>query len=196
MNSRAPQSQRGTSLVEVLVTMVILAIGLLALAGLQARLHVLQIESYQRAQALIILRDMASRITNNRYDAPSYVTATPLGVLTPLGTGAACPGAGVTRQEADVAEWCNIIKGASETVAAGTVMVGTLVGGRGCIESIPGVADEYLLTVAWQGLAPISAPPASVACGQDEYDGAAGSQCVNDLCRRVVTTVIHIPTLI
>ena len=55
--------------------MVILAIGLLALAGLQARLHVLQIESYQRAQALIILSDMAGRITNNRYDAPLYVTA-------------------------------------------------------------------------------------------------------------------------
>ena len=78
-------SQRGTSLVEVLVTMVILAIGLLALAGLQARLHVLQIESYQRAQALILLQDMTSRIVNNRYDAASYVTAAP------LGTGAACP---------------------------------------------------------------------------------------------------------
>ena len=60
MNTYAtPHSQRGTSLVEVLVTMVILAIGLLALAGLQARLHVLQIESYQRAQALILLQDMA-----------------------------------------------------------------------------------------------------------------------------------------
>ena len=55
--------------------------------------------------------------------------------------------------------------------------------------------DEYLLTVAWQGLAPISAPPASVTCGEDDYDGGAGSQCVNDLCRRVVTTVIRIPTL-
>jgi type IV pilus assembly protein PilV len=187
MNSTAPQSQRGTSLIEVLVTMVILAIGLLALAGLQARLHVLQIESYQRAQALIILRDMAGRITNNRYAAASYVTASP------LGTGAACPTAVTTRQEADVAEWCNGILGASETVDAGTVMVGTLVGGRGCVESLGG--DEYLVTVAWQGLAPISAPPDSVACGLNSYDGGAGSQCLNDLCRRVVTTVIRIPTL-
>jgi type IV pilus assembly protein PilV len=177
--------QRGTSLVEVLVTMVILAIGLLALAGLQARLHVLQIESYQRAQALILLRDMANRITNNRYAAAAYVTAAP------LGTGAACPAGNATRQEADVAEWCNAILGSSETVNAGATMVGAMVGGRGCVEALGG--DEYLVTVAWQGLIPISAPPASVTCGVDEYDG--GAQCTNDLCRRVVTTVVRIPTL-
>ncbi len=185
MNTSAPQSQRGTSLVEVLVTMVILAIGLLALAGLQARLHVLQIESYQRAQALIILRDMAGRITNNRYAAASYDTAGS------LGTGAACPTATATRQESDLTEWCDAIVGASETL--GGANVGTLVGGRGCVEDLG--ADEYLVTVAWQGLAPISAPPASVTCGQNQYNGAAGTQCVNDLCRRVVTTVIRIPTL-
>ena len=186
MNHGAPRSQRGTSLVEVLVTMVILAIGLLALAGLQARLHVLQIESYQRAQALIILSDMAGRITNNRYDAVDYVTATP------LGTGAACPTTTLTRQEADVTEWCNQILGASETDTGGGA-VGAMVGGRGCVEALGG--DEYLVTVAWQGLIPISAPPATVTCGENAYDGDAGSQCLNDLCRRVVTTVIRIPTL-
>jgi type IV pilus assembly protein PilV len=185
MNPGAPQSQRGTSLLEVLVTMVILAIGLLALAGLQARLHVLQIESYQRAQALIILSDMAGRISNNRYAAASYVTGAP------LGTGAACPTAVTTRQEADVAEWCSGIIGASESLGGGSV--GSMVGGRGCVESLG--ADEYLVTVAWQGLAPISAPPASVTCGANTYDGGVGSQCVNDLCRRVVTTVIRIPDL-
>ena len=82
--------------------------------------------------------------------------------------------------------------GASETESGGGA-VGAMVGGRGCVEALGG--DEYLLTVAWQGLAPISAPPASVTCGEDDYDGGAGSQCVNDLCRRVVTTVIRIPTL-
>jgi type IV pilus assembly protein PilV len=183
MNSRAQQSQRGASLVEVLVTMVILAIGLLALAGLQARLHVLQIESYQRAQALILLRDMAGRISNNRYDAAGYVT------VSPLGTGAACPTTTGTRRQADVTEWCNTIIGASESLGGGNV--GTLVGGRGCVDDLGG--DQYLITVAWQGLAPISAPPAGVTCGVNSYDG--GTQCLNDLCRRVVTTVVRIPDL-
>ena len=68
-----------------------------------------------------------------------------------------------------------------------------MVGGRGCVEDIgPG---EYLVTVAWQGLAPISAPPASVACAAGLYDGGAGSPCIGDLCRRVVTTVVIIPPL-
>ena len=187
MKLSAPQSQQGTSLLEVLVTMVILAIGLLALAGLQARLHVLQIESYQRAQALILLQDMTSRVVNNRYAAAGYVTAAPLGP-----TGADCPTTTATRQEADATEWCNEIVGASETDTGGGA-VGAMVGGRGCVEALGG--DEYLLTVAWQGLAPISAPPASVTCGEGDYDGGVGSQCVNDLCRRVVTTVIRIPTL-
>jgi type IV pilus assembly protein PilV len=171
--------------------MVILAIGLLALAGLQARLHVLQIESYQRAQALILLGDMANRLTNNRYDAASYVT------VDPLGTGNPCPVAPANRQEADAVEWCNDLIGAGEELGGGNV--GTLVGGRGCVEGIAdsdgdGIDDEFMITVAWQGLAPVSAPPASVSCGADEYDDA-GTPCDDDLCRRVVTTVVRIPDL-
>ncbi|HEY0563491.1 MAG TPA: prepilin-type N-terminal cleavage/methylation domain-containing protein, partial [Methylophilus sp.] len=50
--------QQGSTLLEVLITIVILAIGLLGLAGLQSRLHVSEMESYQRAQALVLLNDM------------------------------------------------------------------------------------------------------------------------------------------
>ena len=67
--------QRGTTMPEVLVTIVIVAIGLLGLAGLQSRLQVSEMESYQRAQALMLLNDMANRITTNRNVAASYVTA-------------------------------------------------------------------------------------------------------------------------
>jgi len=52
--------------------------------------------------------------------------------------------------------------------------------------------------VAWQGVAPISAPRASIACGANDYNGAAGStssNCTADRCRRVVTTVVRIATL-
>ena len=113
MNISAPQSQRGTSLVEVLVTMVILAIGLLALAGLQARLHVLQIESYQRAQALILLqrhgephRQQSLRCCQLRHGGAARHRVPPVPTTT------------ATRQEADATEWCNEIMGASETLLA------------------------------------------------------------------------------
>jgi type IV pilus assembly protein PilV len=182
-----PRSQRGVTLVEVLVTMVILAVGLLGLVALQARVQVLQAESYQRAQALMLLKDMAGRIANNRNDANLYVT----GANAPVGVGGACPNAGATRREADVAEWCSALQGASETLGGGSV--GAMVGGRGCVEDLG--SGRYLVTVTWQGLAPISAPPAGVACAANQYDGGAGSACTNDLCRRAVTTIVRIPTL-
>lgn len=182
------QSHEGTTLVEVLVTMVILAIGLLGLIGLQGRLQVLQIEAYQRAQALMLVEDMASRLASNRYAAASYVTASP------VGAGMTCPvlGGTPTRQERDNAEWCSQLQGAAERTGGGT-NVGAMVGGRGCVEDLGG--GDYMVTVAWQGLAPLGAPPAGVTCGTGSYD-ATGTSCTGDLCRRVVTTIVRIPTLL
>ena len=178
--------QRGVALLEVLITMVILAIGLLGLAGLQMRLQASEMESYQRAQALILLNDMASRIATNRNAAASYVTTDP------LGAGMDCPTATSTQQEIDVSEWCGALQGAAETT--GTTSVGAMIGGRGCVESIGG--SQYMVTVTWQGLVPISAPPESVACGQGEYDSSeTGADCINDLCRRAITTIVSIATL-
>lgn len=183
-------SQCGVTLVEVLVTMVILAFGLLGLVALQARVQVLQAEAYQRAQALMLLKDMAGRLATNRNDALAYVVDPDDPVA-----DAACvaPAVGATRQENDSYEWCLALRGASETLDAGARNVGAMVGGRGCVEEL--VPGEYLVTVAWQGLAPISAPSAGAACAAGRYDGAAGSPCVDDLCRRVVTTVVIIPEL-
>ena len=45
--------QRGASLIEVLVTLVIVAFGLLGIVGMQARLQVSEMEAYQRSQALL-----------------------------------------------------------------------------------------------------------------------------------------------
>ncbi len=161
--------------------MVVLAIGLLGLVGLQARLQVLQMEAYQRAQALILLHDMTSRIQANRNDVANYVT-------TAIGVGGTCPATGASRREKDLNEWCTALQGAAEKI--GTSNVGAMVGGRGCVESLS--SNRYLVTVAWQGLAPLTAPPAGVTCGVSQYNG---STCTGDSCRRVVTTVVRIPTL-
>lgn len=183
--NRTAFRQSGISLIEMLVTMVILAIGLLGVMGLQSRMQQSEMESYQRSQALILLDDMANRLAANRNAAASYVTGTP------LGTGMTCPAVSGTRQQRDAAEWCAALQGAAETNAAGRV--GAMIGGRGCVQSLG--SDQYLITVAWQGLVPLNAPPSGVTCGQNSYDGAAGSQCVNDRCRRVVTTLVRVAPL-
>jgi type IV pilus assembly protein PilV len=176
--------QRGTSLIEVLVTVVIIAFGLLGLVGLQSRMQLSEMESYQRAQALVLLNDMANRIAVNRGMADQYEAA----------VGAEeCATSPTTRPEADLMEWCNALRGAAELTSGGN-STGAMLGGRGCVQRIP-PENEYMVTVAWQGLSPISAPPASVTCGVDEYDGGADSACTADRCRRVVTTIVRIATL-
>lgn len=177
--------QAGTTMLEVLVTIVILSLGLLGLAALQSRMQVSEMESYQRAQALVLAQDMANRLATNRTAASTYVTGSP------LGAGMTCPTTPVTRQEVDAAEWCNALQGAAEL--AGTSRVGALLGGRGCVESLG--SGRYMITVAWQGLAPIAAPAASISCGQNQYNGTAGSACSGDRCRRAVTTIVRIATL-
>ncbi|MFZ6048046.1 type IV pilus modification protein PilV [Pseudomonas sp. CR3202] len=173
--------QRGMTLIEVLVTILILSVGLLGMAALQARLQQSEMEAYQRSQALLLLDDMANRLAINRNNVAALVTGT-----TSVGVGTSTCG---SLGNSNKVEWCTALQGASES--QGNSKVGAMIGGRGCVEALGG--GEYLVTVAWQGLGPLSAPPASIACGKNQYDG--GSDCANDMCRRVVTTIVRIANL-
>lgn len=167
---------RGYILLEVLITIVILVIGLLGLAGLQLRTSVAETEAYQRAQALVLAQDMVDRMYANRtVTAAAGYNQNDLGtaiVNCNLLTGAAL----------DKCQWANALFGTSELTSGGT-SIGTLLGGRGCIT---GAGAEYFVTVAWQGLIPTVVPPA--ACGLNQY----GS---NDALRRAVTIRVVISTL-
>lgn len=183
--------QAGYTLIEVLITVVVLAIGLLGLANLQMKVHVSDAEAFQRAQAVNLLQDIAGRIEVNRANAVDYVT----GTANPLGTGDAQPtdctslAIGVVR---DRCEWSNALKGAAEK--KGTDDVGAMVGARGCITQIQaenasaGVcsAGIYRVTIAWQGMQETRAP--ALACGKDLYG--------TDAHRRVVssTVVVGLPS--
>ena len=75
----APVLQRGGLMIEVLITMVIAAFGLLGIAALQAKMQLAEMESYQRSHATILVRHIADRINANRKNAMAYVTSEPLG---------------------------------------------------------------------------------------------------------------------
>lgn len=190
-------SQRGATLVEVLITMVILLVGLLGLVALQARLQVAQIDTYQRAQAALLLSDMAQRIASNRINAQLYVT-TPKGEATAIGTGtASCDALTRTneRVQNDLREWCKLLQGASEYTVDSKL--GGLLGGRGCVEPIT-AGREYRISVAWQGLSSVPDLGASNTlgsqCGIGAYDG--GTACSAGTCRRVITTAVRIANLL
>src|SRR3546814_20890765 len=76
--------QMGFTLIEVLVTLLVIALGLLGLANLQAKMHLTEVEAYQRAQATLLLHDIGGRLrAAGNAGVASYVT----GTGAPLGTG-------------------------------------------------------------------------------------------------------------
>ncbi|MDL2355291.1 MAG: prepilin-type N-terminal cleavage/methylation domain-containing protein [Pseudomonadota bacterium] len=170
MNRPAARRQRGTSLLEVLITMVLLAFGLLGIAALQAKAQVGSIEAYQRAQAVLLLEDLQARINGNSGQADAYLSAGALGTGDALPADCSTVAAGSAR---DLCEWSGALKGAAELQSS--TKVGAMVGARGCVSQVQakdasaGVCTQgvYLITVAWQGLHPTLAP--ALACGKDLY---------------------------
>ncbi len=173
--------QAGTSLVEVLVTVVILAFGLIGIAVFQTKAQVASVEAYQRAQAVILLEDMRARIAANPSNAASYAHATNV-----LGNGQVSPPTSCTTETAganrDLCEWGLALRGAGEqqVAASGVSTVtnyGAMTGARGCITQVqapdptvnvckPGI---YRITVAWQGMLETKAP--DLTCGQNAFSG-------------------------
>jgi len=179
---------RGTSLIEVLVTIVILAFGLLGVAGLQSKIGVAEMESYQRAQALLALSQITERMSANTAQVAGYVTAGTVG--TGDAQPADCSGiaAGPNR---DVCEWSNALKGASEQRSGANA--GGMLGARGCITQLQApnpalgvcTAGVYQASVAWQGMVATATP--ALACG-------TGSYGASDAFRRVITTTVSFGT--
>jgi len=156
-------SERGATLIEVLVTIVILTFGLLGVAALQVRMQLAQAESYHRAHAVLLLQDMVDRVTANRNNALNYVTPAALGTGN---TVQDCTG--LTGAARDHCEWNNALLGAAEITASGQ-QAGGMIDARGCITNVVATMPrEFLVAVTWQGLSPTVAPT-STTCGQGLY---------------------------
>ena len=69
-------SQKGVGLIEILVALLVLAIGILGFVALQYRAVEATSESINRVQAMNIARDMAERIRANRDGFATYKTET------------------------------------------------------------------------------------------------------------------------
>lgn len=183
-----PARQRGATLIEVLISMIIILVALLGTAGLIARSGQAEMESYQRGQALTLLQDMVARLNANRQAVGCYVSGTTMTVqgssTVPPATCTGASNAQVATANADLAAWSAALLGSAEQTSANK-NVGAMIGALGCIETVDATNQIYRVTVAWQGLAKTAA--SSLPCGQ----GAFG----NDAYRRAVSVQVRIGVL-
>lgn len=198
----------GFSMLEVLLTIFIVTVGLLGLVGLQVVAQEQEFESYQRAQALVLMNDMVDRINTNRKAAACYAITTDSGGGLPyLGTagaskydvaGYSCPSlltnpTAAARAGLDLLFIDELLLGATETNTATTNKIGSIVGARACV-GFDAATQTYSVAVAWQGLNATFSPatwPTAPALARNCALNLYG----NDAQRRVVWTTMFIANL-
>lgn len=167
---RRLHGQRGATLIEILVALIILMVGLLGLIGVMIQSQRAQLESYQRAQAMLLVQDMASRINSNRVAADCYAVVATYGTGYTTTPDASACAAGNVAQKArvtqDLTDWDSLLKGSSEV--SGGNNVGAMLGARGCVAK-DAATGIFLVSVAWQGSQAAGAPPAAITCGTGSY---------------------------
>lgn len=210
MNNRRQARPRmsGLIMIEVLVSLVLVLLGILGLVGLQARAIQGETESYQRTQALVLLRAMVDSIEAHRQAATCFGSIT-TGTGTPyVGTGGTLPtvctatGIAATDQGAldAINAWSDMVSGAGET--AGGSSMGAMINGVGCVSLDLGATastpDMYTVAVAWQGLSdlPAATPANDASVGEKNAAACGGSTLFGSAARRrVVWTTIELAKL-
>lgn len=186
----AGNRQRGFSLIELLVSVVVFSVGLLAIAGLQTVSKRANLESLQRTAAAQVAYGLLEDMRTNGGAIANYVAAADLGGGTrgaepvPNCRGVAeCTAA--EKAAYDLWYWESVLDGDMETNANGPA--GGIVAPTICIDGpVGGGAGIYAVTVAWYGANAMGNAVAN-ACG-----AASGLYGANNENRRI----LQVPTYI
>lgn len=173
--------QRGFTILEIMITLVVTATGLLGLASLMSRTSAASLETAMRSRATVYLQDMVDRISSNRsgdwnealgmHGNHSHICPAPVNAIN------------------EACRWGNILAGTEDNTEGSTSF-----GYRGCLvalENAPdgsGHARTIQVTVAWASPKEGVAPPDT--CGQGELTEAG-----RDDQRRTVSAVVRLPLL-
>ncbi len=145
-NKQQPRgAQGGFTLIEVMVALLILAIGVLGVGSMQVQTYQHLRTSQHYGNAAALAGDMADRMFANASEARngSYVTS---GIRSEASTS--CDGSACTTAQLagyDVAEWLSEVSGLD---ANGKALPGSLPSPRGTVSRVNGT-DSYIITVHW-----------------------------------------------
>ena len=203
---RSPQG--GFTLIEVLVALLVLTIGLLGLVGVQVVSQNAELESYQRAQAMVLMNDIVDRINANRKAATCYAITTSSSAGTPYigatGSGQYNTGSfscsalatnptAVATAQTDVQLIEQMLQGAGEATSGNRI--GAMIGARACI-GFDTASQSYTVAIAWQGVTQTFSP----ASWDATINPAIARNCAlnlygTDSQRRVVWTTLLVASL-
>ncbi|MCH9674691.1 MAG: type IV pilus modification protein PilV [Gammaproteobacteria bacterium] len=178
----------GFSLVEVLIAVVVLAIGMLGIAGLLVTSKRANLEAVQRSSATALAQDLAERMRANPFELASYTNGGTGTTLTGTTIPARSCATGCTPEQLaqhDLFAFERNLVGMAER--AGTNNVGGLIAPMACLTGPNGGTGTYTFAVVWRGLTKLSDPGAS-ACGRGSglYDASSAGTTEADVHRRVL----------
>lgn len=209
-----PARQTGFSMIEVLITVFVVAIGMLGIAALQFMSKRSNFEAVQRTTATLLANDIIERMRANPGQLPDYAgdasnPITPLGGPTATRVrGTDCSTTACTPfdlSQYDLWEWETELNGLSAQDDASGNATGGLVAPTACITTTvaAGMADSsgmYTVAIAWRGGTQMSNPvgpagspiAAAYQCGQGsgKYDSEDGT--VPDAHRRILVVSTYI----
>jgi type IV pilus assembly protein PilV len=176
--ARSVRRAAGFTLIEILVTLVVSAVGMLGLAGFVVRATTLSADSIQRARAAVLVNDMAARLSNHKPEAANFVNAD--GSNRALRGAAVVSCAGLVGADLQLCQWNNLLAGANDG-GSGAAFLGY----RGCVTR-NGADPLYTVTVAWGSLT--AGPPPADLCGQGQFG--------DDSQRRVLRLQVRVANLV
>lgn len=153
------QKQHGVGLIEVLIAVLILAVGILGLAQMQLSAKRASFEATQRSIATSLARDILERIRSNPGQAATYAAATPTnGIVLNASysfpsvtdcTANSCTAAQLAGY--DMRDWTEMVRGDRIKVDVGgtDVPAGGLLNPVVCMFENTGVVT---VVIAWQGI--------------------------------------------
>lgn len=170
IKTRRCQRQAGFTLIEILVTLVVLSIGLLGIAGMQAGALKNNHAAYTKTQATNLAMDMADRIRANADGSASYAGFDTKGdAVTDPGCIATASGCTVAQMaQYDLFEWSQPLNATSKPI---------LPEGRGLISE--NADGEFTITIAWRE--PAFAEVDLENCGITDLDNVDGDDETGDI---------------
>ena len=199
-----PCAASGLHLIEVMVTVLLLAIGLLGMLGMQTRASAAEFESYQRGQAIALARDMQARLLSARGIVAGYLdpaissvdgsvwvgtAAARRASSMPTATaGSRSPATSPRSPPPRPAPGVRDLQGVAMSDSAGAI--GAMVGARGCLIRIEppqqnALADLYVVIV-WQGIETRTDPAADSPAGRCASDVDFGTGQRRGISMRVL----------